>query len=148
MGVNMRYALPLLAGLTVLLSTGVAYGSPSLSDETRLPLTSKANSCTGLNEKGGEVPKIERGRKIGIACLAAGRRDAAVNVVMLVDPDQGKNSIGYQAFLVTEQTIENGMVHVRIPDMPDLANHTVDVKVFVTDEAGTSSCDAGRIKIL
>ncbi len=36
----------------------------------------------------------------------------------------------------------------RCPDVPDIANHTVKVKVYVTDAKGTRACDAGRVRIV
>jgi hypothetical protein len=144
----MRYALPFAVGLCAALLAGSADAKTSAVGEVSLPLRSPANSCTGPLEKGGAPREIARGQQLGIACSAAGRQGVAVSVVMQFDPESGETATGYQAFLVTEQTVESGMVHVRIPDMPDLANHTVDVKVYVTDETGTSSCDAGRIKVV
>lgn len=135
----------------VALSVVMAVGSAAASDtpgEVKLPFASKARTCTDLFDKAGDVPQIHRGQQLGIACSAAGREGSEVRVVMQFDPMPGETPTGYGAFLITEQTVEDGLVHVRVPDMPDVANHTVDVKVFVTDEAGTASCDAGRIKIV
>jgi hypothetical protein len=49
--------------------------------------------------------------------------------------------------LATRQRVSHGAVHIRVPDLPDLSNHTVDVKVFVVGSKGTTRCDAGRVKI-
>jgi hypothetical protein len=35
-----------------------------------------------------------------------------------------------------------------VPDLPDLAQHTVRVRVYVTDTNGVHSCNAGRVRIV
>ena len=39
-------------------------------------------------------------------------------------------------------------VRIRVPDMPDLVNHTVTLKVYVTDSKGTTACNAGHLRIV
>ena len=60
----------------------------------------------------------------------------------------GEASLGYNAVLATNQVVAKHGVRVTVPDMPDIANHTVAVKVYVTDEKGTRACDAGRVSIV
>lgn len=142
----MRFGLLPCAAAILLLTVGAT--AAGQSREVRLPLDGKARACTSLSENGGEVPQIKRGQKIDIACSAASSKGARVRVVMQFDGMPGESDTGYNAFLITEQTVAEGLVQVRVPDMPEVANHTVDVKVYVTDQNGTSSCDAGRIKIV
>ena len=101
-----------------------------------------------MDDKGGGIPNIERGRKIGIACSEVGREGVDVRVILQFDPAPGETPTGYGAVLATEQSIETGKVLVRVPDLPDIANHTMNVKVYVTDPSGTHRCNAGKIKIL
>ncbi len=101
-----------------------------------------------LNENGGAVPSVTRGQPLGIACADVNQADADVRVVMQVSNSAGDSPTGYAAVLATDQTVERGMVHIRVPDVPGLAQHTVSIKVFVVDRRGTHSCNAGRVRIV
>jgi len=68
--------------------------------------------------------------------------------VMSLDGAPGDAPTGYSSVLATNQTVARHAVHVQVPDVPDFANHTVDVKVYVTDAKGTHACDAGRVRIV
>lgn len=131
---------------------GMVGAGPALScvpNELMLPLAGKVSAYTSPNDKGGNaVPSIKRGQPLGIACTDIGREGADVRVVLQFTQAMDESPTGFGAVLATEQTITPGTVHVLVPDMPDLANHTVNVKVFVTDPTGTHSCDAGRVKIV
>ena len=96
---------------------------------------------------GAEIPVVPRGEKFAVACDSIRPSGADVSVVMTVaDPVEDANGLG--SVLATEQKIVQHSVNVQVPDLPDLANHTVSVKVYVTDGKGTSSCDAGRVRIV
>jgi len=96
---------------------------------------------------GAEIPVVPRGEKFAVACDSIRASGADVSVVMTV-ADQTDDSNGLGSVLATEQKIVQHSVNVQVPDLPDLANHTVNVKVYVTDAKGTSACDAGRVKIV
>ena len=97
---------------------------------------------------GVDIPIVPRGEKFAVACDSIRASGADVSVVMTVaDPVDGDAS-GMGSVLATEQKIVQHSVNVQVPDLPDLANHTVNVKVYVTDAKGTSACDAGRVKIV
>jgi len=68
--------------------------------------------------------------------------------VMALDPVQGETPTGYEKVLLTDETIGGNAVHVRVPDMPDLVNHTVTLKIYVTSAKGTTACDAGHLRIV
>lgn len=144
----MRNAVSLMSALALAVCLVDASTAASLSRELRLPIGAKSSTCTNPIDKGGVVPNIARGAQLGITCSEATRDGVAVRVVMQIDLSPGETPTGIGALLATEQTVEGGMVHVKVPNLPDLANHTVDVKVYVTDSAGTHSCDAGRVKIM
>jgi hypothetical protein len=36
---------------------------------------------------------------------------------------------------------------VTVPDLPDISNHTYDLKVYVMGTAGAQTCDAGHVKV-
>jgi hypothetical protein len=95
---------------------------------------------------GGGVPTVNRGDQFDVACDSISAASADVRVVMALGGNDGA-ATGYSAVLATNQTVARHAVHVQVPDVPDLANRTVNVKVYVTDARGTKACDAGRVHI-
>jgi hypothetical protein len=127
------------------LMAGVS-ASPPVSNELLLPLAGKISTYVNPDDKGGGIPTIERGKMLGVACAEVNRSGADVRVVMSFTP--GETPTGYSGVLATDQTITPGAVHIRVPDVPEFANHTVRVKVYVVDTHGTHTCDAGRVRIV
>jgi hypothetical protein len=127
---------------------GAALASPAISNELMLPLAGKAASYAPLDDHGGSVPNVERGQALGIACAEAREVGAVVQVVMQIARAAGETATGYSAVLATEQKVTDGTVHVRVPDVPGISQHTVNVKVYVTGSKGTHSCDGGRVRIV
>jgi hypothetical protein len=97
---------------------------------------------------GTSIPTVTRGTEFAIACDGIKSNDSDVRVVMSLDAASGDEPTGYSSVLATQQTVARHAVHVQVPDVPDLANHTVTVKVYVTDAKGTHACDAGRVRIV
>lgn len=96
---------------------------------------------------GTPVPDLKRGAALDVACPNVEQVEAdAVRVVMY--PGRDDTSSGVAGVLVTERTIEPGVVHVRVPNIPDLKDHVVRVKVFYLDAGGKHTCDAGRIRLI
>ena len=108
----------------------------------------KVTTYAPLNEIGGIVPSVTRGQALTIACSEVRQPGADVRVIMRVTNTAGEMPTGYEAVLATDQQIGRGLVHVRVPDVPNLAQHTVDVTVVVVNRRGTHSCDAGRVRIV
>jgi hypothetical protein len=79
---------------------------------------------------------------------AANELQPAGRVVMALDSVKGEEPTGYEAVLLTGQTVEGHAVRVRVPDVPDLLNHTVTLRVYITDAKGTTSCNAGHLRIV
>lgn len=96
------------------------------------------------------VPSVNPGDQIGIACnaLNASGADSDVRVVLTISAAPGETPPGYKKVLATDEQIGHGAVRVRIPTVPDLEDHTVNVNVYVMGENGASSCDAGHVKIV
>jgi hypothetical protein len=97
---------------------------------------------------GSGIPTVTRGEQFAIACDGIKSSGADVRVVMSLDNTAGDAPTGYTAVLATQQKVAHHAVQVLVPDVPDLANHTVKVKVYVTDAKGTKACDAGRVRIV
>ncbi len=127
---------------------GAAMASPALSNELLLPLAGKAMGYAPPGDHGGSVPSVARGQTLGIACIGVRESGAAVQVVMQIAHSLGETATGYEAVLATEQKLGAGVVHVRVPDVPGISQHTVNVKVYVTDSKGTHSCDGGQVRIV
>jgi hypothetical protein len=97
---------------------------------------------------GADIPVVSRGDQFAVACDSIRASGADVSVVMTLANPPGDKPTGYSSVLATDQKIVQHSVNVQVPDLPDLANHTVSVKVFVTDAKGTRTCDAGRVRIV
>ncbi len=126
--------------------TGASIAAPAISNEMMLPACGKAYVPSG--DRGGSVPSVARGQTLSVACADVGKAGAVVQVVMQMARATGETPTGYSAVLATEQKIANGTVHVRVPDVPGLSQHTVNIRVFVTDTKGTHSCDGGKVRIV
>ncbi len=97
---------------------------------------------------GSEITPVDRGQDLAIECGCIGLPGADISVVMALDPVQGETPTGYQKVLLTDETVGGNAVHVRVPDMPDLVNHTVTLKIYVTSAKGTTACNAGHLRIV
>ena len=95
---------------------------------------------------GAYVQDFRHGTSIDIPCPKIEDADAdGIRVVMY--PGRDDTSSGIAGVLVTDSSIEPGMVHVRVPDIPDLKDHVVQVKVFFQGADGRHACSAGRIRL-
>jgi hypothetical protein len=99
-------------------------------------------------DMGGEtIRKVGRGERLAIMCDGV---DLGVpsDVRVVLNFASGAKELGYKGVLATDQTRSEGKLQIRVPDAPDLANHTLDVEVFMLnggDKAKT--CDAGKVRI-
>lgn len=95
------------------------------------------------------VPFVNVGDQIGIACTALTKTNAQsdVRVVLTVSAQPGDTPPGYNKVLATDEQVAHGAVRVRIPTVPDLEDHLVNVDVYVVGDR-TSSCNAGHMKIV
>lgn len=101
----------------------------------------------GQDGGGTAVQEFRHGSLVDIICpdVEHGQSDG-VSVVMY--PGREDTTPGVAGVLVTERTIEPGIVHVRVPDIPDLKDHVVRVKIYFRDTVGNHACDAGRIRLI
>lgn len=138
----MRISRLFLYGLAALSLPGsaLAQGDP----------TPAAISASPLKEKMEVVPLVSTGDQIGIACnaLKQSEPDSDVRVVLTISAEPGEVAPGYKKVLATDEDVGHGAVRVRIPTVPDLEDHTVNVNVYVLGDKGQESCDAGHMKIV
>jgi hypothetical protein len=106
-------------------------------------------SSYATGELGGtDVTPVNRGQSLAIACESIGAPGTDVRVVMSIDSVKGEAPTGYEAVLLTGESVQGKAVRVHVPDMPDLVNHTVTLKVYVTGAQGTTACNAGHLRIV
>ncbi|HEY1614736.1 MAG TPA: hypothetical protein VGF97_13700 [Rhizomicrobium sp.] len=132
-----------LTGYTALLA--LAAVSPACANTGLL-----SNSITPYLSSGDEVvPNVTPGDQIAIACDAVQHRpaDSDVRVVLTISAMPGETSTGYAKVLATDEQILKDSVRVRIPTVPDLNDHTVDVSVYVVGDGSEHRCSAGHMKI-
>ena len=97
------------------------------------------------------VPVVAPGEEIGIACeaLEVTAPDNDVRVVLTISaaPADEQPGLGYKKVLATNEELTKGAVRVRIPQVPELENHTVNVNVYVVNGDDSRKCDAGHMRI-
>ena len=144
----MRLSLFWCIACVTLLGVASPAAAASSTPNEQILRAGKITTYAPLNENGGVVPNVSRGQPLAIACAEVRQSGADVRVIMQVTKSAAETPTGYSAILATDQKIERGMVHVRVPDVPGIAQHTVNIRVFVVDRQGTRSCDAGRVRIV
>lgn len=92
---------------------------------------------------------VNPGDDIVIACTAVEKRAAAsdVRVVLTISAEPGSPAAGFSKVLAMDEQVLNDAVRVRIPDLPNLADRTVGVDVYVVDSGIATHCGAGQVKI-
>jgi hypothetical protein len=122
-------------GIVVLLAAAPAFAGTSLPEN---PVTTGSGNDT--------VPTISRGHEFAITCADIATANSDVRVLMSV-ADAGNQPTDHSSIMATTQHVSRHAVSVTVPDMPEFANHTVNVRVFVTSGKGTKQCDVGRVRI-
>lgn len=129
-----------LCGILALSGSATAQG---VGGDTKAPAKSVQDDVE-------RVPFVNPGDQIGIACTALTKSDAEsdVRVVLTISAQPGDTATGYQKVLATDAQVGHGAVRVRIPTVPDLEDHLVNVDVYVMNNNVAQSCDAGHVKIV
>lgn len=134
----------------VLAACALGASLPALA-QTGQPQLGPGDSTYAVDEMQSHnpTPYVARGDQIAIACEPLNSATSLdVRVVMQLSPTLGDLDTGFQKVLATDETVESGAVHVRVPDVPELANQTVHVQVYVLGSGGHQSCDAGNIRVV
>ena len=137
-------AILISLSLLAAVAASPAFANPFLKPVGKIILYQPSDT-----QAGGDVPTLARGETFGVNCSCMGSSIDAANtrVVLNVSPQPGQAPTGYTKLLATDQRVENGALRVRVPDAPGLANHTVDIEVYVVARDGAHSCSAGKLKI-
>ncbi|HEY2445280.1 MAG TPA: hypothetical protein VGI20_06030 [Rhizomicrobium sp.] len=128
-----------LTALAALLPASMA--SAQLPASTT-PIVAKSQAPT-------PVPDVVPGDNILIACDAVEKRaaDSDVRVVLTISAIPGESTMGYAKVLATDEQLLKDAVRVRIPQIPNLQQHTVGLDVYVVGSLTADHCDAGHMKI-
>ncbi len=132
----LRICLAALAGTMSLLIGGASFAMDAILD-------------SALDKGGAVIHAVKPGDAFDIVgdCLDMARSSRDVRVVLQLAGKTDKASMGYREVLATEQHLSKTVLQVRVPEMPEMANHTFRVKVFVLDSATPGTCEAGQIRI-
>jgi len=136
-----------ISRLVLCSAVAIVIANPALAQgETKIPAAPSA----GIKDDVETVPFVNTGDQIGIACSALSKSsaDSDVRVVLTISAQPGETPPGYKKVLATDAQVAHGAVRVRIPTVPDLEDHLVNVDVYVVDEGAAQSCDAGHMKIV
>lgn len=108
-----------------------------------------ADDAAGLGPNDEVIPVVAPGEQIGVACdaLDVAQANSDVRVVLTVSAKPGDKELGFSKVLATDQTVASGAVHVKVPRLPDIANHTYDLTIYVSGTKGDKVCDAGHVKV-
>jgi len=121
------------------------------SPDTRLKPIAVAAQPTPLAENTADaVPDLAPGDDVAIACDAIERvaDPSDVRVVLTIAAVPGDSSPGYKKILALNEKVTGSAVHLKVPNAPDLANHTVNLNVYVVDQVHSKDCDAGQYRIV
>ncbi|MBV8975932.1 MAG: hypothetical protein JO261_15890 [Alphaproteobacteria bacterium] len=114
------------------------------NNDVKFPhITAPATGAEGL-------PDLAPGDDVAIACEPIERvaDPSDVRVVLTIAAAPGDSSPGYKKILALDEKLTGSAVHLKVPDAPDLPNHTVNLSVYVVDKAQSNDCDAGQYRIV
>ena len=135
-------------GLSLLVGTA-AFALPALAQTPLLnaKLVKAVMPTTGVDKT---LPDLAPGDDVAIACEAIERvaDPSDVRVVLTIAAQPGEDSPGYKKILALNEKVTGSAVHLKVPNAPDLANHTVNLNVYVVDQAHNKDCDAGQYRIV
>jgi hypothetical protein len=132
----MRVCVAMLAGVMALLFGGTAFAMDTVLNSV-------------ADQGGALIHAVKLGDAFDIVgdCFDVARSTDDVRVVLKMADRPNASGAGYSAVLVTEQHLGENVLHVRVPEMPELANHVFRVRVFALGGSAPATCDAGSIRI-
>ena len=108
-----------------------------------------ATAVSGFNKDVEVVPNVAPGDEIVVACTPIELRDANsdVRVVLTIAAAPTESSPGFKKVLATDEQLNKYGVRVRVPNVPELPDHTVNLDVYVVGQQ-TQDCDGGHLKVV
>jgi hypothetical protein len=95
-------------------------------------------------------PDLALGEDLAVACDAIERvaDPSDVRVVLTIAAIPGDTSPGYKKIMAIDEKVTGSAVHLKVPNAPDLANHTVNLNVYVVDGGRNNDCNGGQYRIV
>ncbi len=121
-----------------------AMSTPVMANQLQTPLVKVMLAMP--SDMQSAVPSVAPGEQFAVHCSCMDAAHSDVRVVLALAPDEQQT--GYRKLLATDQHMDRGGLRVRMPDAPGLANHTVQVQVYVLNASGQHTCNAGRVHIV
>ncbi|MBV9571644.1 MAG: hypothetical protein JO056_10435 [Alphaproteobacteria bacterium] len=130
-----------------ILVTAMAFAVPAAA-QAPAPVA-VATAVSGFGNDREIVPSVTPGDEIIVACAPIEQRDANadVRVVLTIAAVPSEVSPGFKKVLATDEQLSKYGVRVRVPDVPELPEHTVNLNVYVVGE-NTRGCDGGHLKVV
>jgi len=134
---------------TAAFAATLAISGPACAASPLLSVTKPQALPPPVDDSGEIIPMVSPGDEISIACesLDMHAPNSDVRVVLTISATPGETGPGYKKVLATDEELMKGAVRVRIPNTPDLMDHTVDLNVYVVNASGSQACNAGHLKI-
>jgi hypothetical protein len=109
-----------------------------------------ATAVAGLASGSEIVPSVVPGDEIVVACAPIEQRDANadVRVVLTIAAMPNDLPAGYKKVLATDEQVGHFGVKVRVPNLPDLPDHTVNLNVYVLGQNANRDCDGGHLRVV
>jgi hypothetical protein len=106
-------------------------------------------AVSGFNKDAEVVPDVAPGDEIVVACAPIEQREANsdVRVVLTIAAMPSESSPGFKKVLATDEQLNKYGVRVRVPNVPELPDHTVNLDVYVVGQQ-THDCDGGHLKVV
>lgn len=141
---RLMFGSALLAGASLLALPAHAQAP---SPDTKIPPIVTPVAPTPTTDT---LPDLAPGDDVAIACEAIERvaDPSDVRVVLTIAAVPGDTSPGYKKILALNEKVTGSAVHLKVPNAPDLPNHTVNLSVYVVDQAQNKDCDAGQYRIV
>jgi hypothetical protein len=130
----------------ILLSATIVTGPAFAQAPVQTTQTALATPFT----RGEVVPNVAPGDEITIACAPIEQRDANsdVRVVLTISAVPNELPPGYKKVMATDEELGKYGVRVRVPDVPNLPDHTVNLDVYVVGSDVPRDCDGGHLKVV
>lgn len=136
--------------LPVLVFASAALAAPAALAQAPASHTAAATRVATLDSGREVVPDVAPGDEIMIACAPIEQRGPSSDVRVVLTISAMPNDVppGYKKVLATEEQLGKYGVKVRVPDVPDLPDHTVNLNVYVVGSNSSRDCDGGHVRVV
>jgi hypothetical protein len=147
----MRVCRTGFVSIALLLGTGGAFAvNPPAPAADNPVLHSTLSEVTGRDAaEDDDITNVLPGQMLTITgeCVARAVAPEDLQVVLTLTDALGVSAPGYRSVVATDQEMGSSGLQVRVPNMPNTANHVFQVRVFEVGGDSQRVCDAGAIRI-